>query len=132
MTKFANEIFYTDFHVDIIEELGEVYAWEISYKLHGQRVYVPKRKDVSDHHQFGLLSPELAEFIVERYAGETISVPMGNNSDYTQRRIIGRGLINRGCNHNEVATKLKVSYSTARRYKKHAKNNNHHKQEELF
>ena len=135
MTKFANEIFYTALHLDIIEELGEVYAWEISYKLAGKRVYVPSRKDVSNHHQLGLLTPELANFIVQRYGGDTMLIPMGNMSEYQQRKIRAISTINNNeeADHNELVSMLKVSYSTVRRYRKYAKKKSKEiYQEELF
>jgi hypothetical protein len=74
MTKFANDIFYTEIHLDIIEELGEVYAWEISYKLAGQRFYIPKKKPIEKHPQLSILSRELAEFLKFRYTEERIVI----------------------------------------------------------
>lgn len=130
MTKFANDIFYTELHLDIIEELGEVYAWEISYKLAGQRFYIPKNKPIENHPQLSILSSELAEFLQQRYTGERLIVPMGSSNEYRQRKIQGISLFNKGEGCNDIASKLRVSYSTARRYKKYANENSN--QGELF
>lgn len=123
MTKYSEDIFYTDLHLDIIEELGEVYAWEISYKLAGQKIYIPKHKSIEEHPQLSILSKELGEFLQNRYSGERIIIPMGSNSDYLRKKIQSIGLIQSGDGHNEVAIKLGVSHSTARRYKKYVAKN---------
>ena len=130
MTKFVEDIFYTELHQDIIDELGEVYAWELSYKLAGQRFYVPKNKDITKHPQLSVLSKELAEFIQYRYTGERLIIPMGSSNVYKQRKIQGISLFNNGVGCNGIASQLKVSYSTARRYKKYANKNSN--QGELF
>ena len=130
MTKFANEIFYTALHLDIIEELGEVYAWELSYKLSGRRFYIPKNKPIETHPQLSILSRELAEFLQSRYTGERLIIPLGSNNEYRRRKIQGVSMFNNGDGCNDIASRLRVSYSTARRYKKYASRNNN--QGELF
>ncbi len=111
----------TNLYKDIIEELGDKYAWEMCFNFAGQRLYIPKKLEYAKNNLFKSISSELAEFLIYRYAGDVLSVPLGANSHYKKKQLQADILFEQGLTHNQIAAILQVSYSSARRYKNNNK-----------
>ena len=91
---------------------GREAALALALARGGDTLYVPRPDSIEGRHPLaGAVGLDAARRIAGRYSGETLSVPRA-------RRALVRHLAARGLGAREIAARLGISVSAARRYRR--------------
>ena len=112
-----NAPFFQELYNDL-QDLALI--WELSFKLGGLRVNVPKKYDTNHIlYEFG---ESFLSWVIAKYGGSSVVMPSGASNEYNRRQMQAEMLSKKGVSLNDIARQLGVHYSSARRARGRVKN----------